>query len=173
MNTCDSPYFLTSDPCSRYRKRRRTWRSPEDSTERQSPPGELADAALRPWPARRQQRYDHRLRDLIQRTGDLTIATDLGVPRSTARGGLGAAPTAVVSLEVPNLTEPELRQELLTLRRRVEKLAALLRLAITGAVAAFLEREGIRIVRTPARTPSCNCPEHSTLCHTYMAQSSV
>jgi hypothetical protein len=36
--------------------------------------------------ARRQQRYDHRLRDLVQRTGDVTIATNLGVPRSTARG---------------------------------------------------------------------------------------
>jgi hypothetical protein len=47
-----------------------------------------------------QQRYDHRLRELVQRTGDLTIATDLGVPRSTARGWLGAAPTVVVSLEV-------------------------------------------------------------------------
>jgi hypothetical protein len=31
--------------------------------------------------ARLQQRYDHRLRDLVQRTGDVTIATDLGVPR--------------------------------------------------------------------------------------------
>jgi hypothetical protein len=36
--------------------------------------------------SRPQQRYDHRLRDLVQRTGELTIATDLGVPRSTARG---------------------------------------------------------------------------------------
>jgi hypothetical protein len=35
---------------------------------------------------RLQQRYDHRLRDLVQRTGDMTIATDLGVPRSTVRG---------------------------------------------------------------------------------------
>ena len=57
---------------------------------------------------------------------DLTIATDLGVPRSTARGWLGAAPTVVVSLEVADLTEAELRQEILKLRRRVEKLAALL-----------------------------------------------
>ena len=80
--------------------------------------------------SRPQQRYDHRLRDLVQRTGDLTIATDLGVPRSTASGWLGAAPTVVVSLEVADLTEPELRQEILKLRRRVEKLAALLRLAL-------------------------------------------
>jgi hypothetical protein len=38
--------------------------------------------------ARPQQRYDHRLRDLVQRTRDVTIAADLGVPRSTARGWL-------------------------------------------------------------------------------------
>ena len=80
--------------------------------------------------SRPQQRYDHRLRDLVRRTGDLTVATDLGVPRSTARGWLRAAPTVVVSLDVADLTEPELRQEILKLRRRVEKLAALLRLAL-------------------------------------------
>jgi len=40
--------------------------------------------------ARPQQRYDHRLRNLVHRTGDVTIATDLGVPRGTARGGVGA-----------------------------------------------------------------------------------
>jgi hypothetical protein len=33
-----------------------------------------------PTMSRPQQRYDHRLRDLVQRTGDLTLATDLGVP---------------------------------------------------------------------------------------------
>jgi hypothetical protein len=36
-----------------------------------------------PTMSRPEQRYDHRLRDLVQRTGDLIIATDLGVPRST------------------------------------------------------------------------------------------
>jgi hypothetical protein len=80
--------------------------------------------------SRRVQRYDHRLRDLVRRTGDLTIATKLGVPRSTARGWLKATSTVVVTLEVADLTEPELRQEVLKLRRRVEKLAALLRLAL-------------------------------------------
>ena len=80
--------------------------------------------------ARPQQRYDHRLRELVHRTGNLSIATDLGVPPSTARGWLGTAPTVVVSLEVADLTELELRQEVLTLRRRVQKLAALLRLAL-------------------------------------------
>jgi len=69
---------------------------------------------------RPQKRYDHRLRELVQRTGDLTIATDLGVPRSTTRGWLRTAPTVVVSLDVADLTELELRQEVLTLRRRVQ-----------------------------------------------------
>jgi hypothetical protein len=76
-----------------------------------------------PTTSRPQQRYDHRLRDLVQRTGDLTIATDLGVPRSTARGWLRAAPRVVVTVDLADLTAPELRQEILKLRRRVEKLA--------------------------------------------------
>ena len=80
--------------------------------------------------ARPQQRYDHRLRDLVQRTGDVTIATDLGVPRSTARGWLGKAPKVVVSLDVTDLRASELQQEVLELRRRVKKLTALLRLAL-------------------------------------------
>src|SRR5262245_37535948 len=49
-----------------------------------------------PNSGRRQRRYDHRLRNLVQRTGDVTIATDLGVPRSTARGWLGKGQTVVV-----------------------------------------------------------------------------
>src|SRR6516164_8606348 len=80
--------------------------------------------------ARRQQRYDHRLRQLVQHTGDLTIATDLGVPRSTARGWRRTAPTVTVSLGVAGLTELELQQEVLKLRQRVQKLATLLRLAL-------------------------------------------
>src|SRR5215471_742283 len=60
---------------------------------------------------RPQKRYDHRLRELVRRTGDLTIATDLGVPRSTARGWLRTPPTVVVSLDVADMTERELRQE--------------------------------------------------------------
>jgi hypothetical protein len=72
-----------------------------------------------PITARSQQRYDHRLRHLVHRTGDVTLATNLGVPRSTARGWLGAAPTVVVCLNVADLTEPELRQQVLKLRRAV------------------------------------------------------
>jgi hypothetical protein len=83
-----------------------------------------------PHTARLQQRYDHRLRNLVQRTRDVTVATDLGVPRSTARGWLGPTATVVIGLDVVDLTEPELRREILKLRRRVQKLTALLHRAL-------------------------------------------
>jgi len=72
---------------------------------------------------------------------------ELGVPRSSARGWLVAAPRVVVSVEVADLTEPELRHEILKLRRRVEKLAALLRLAL-----ALLDASGFSLKRASGRT---------------------
>jgi hypothetical protein len=55
----------------------------------------------------------------------VTIATELGVPRSTARGWLGKATAKVViSLDVTDLRASELQQEVLELRRRVKKLTA-------------------------------------------------
>src|SRR6202521_3959468 len=98
-----------------------------------------------PTTARPQQRYDHRLRNLVQRTGDVTVATDLGVPRSTARGWLGAAPAVVVCLDGADLTEPELRQEVLKLRRRVQKLTALLRLALALLRTSEFRLTGVRL----------------------------
>src|SRR5262250_3069726 len=96
--------------------------------------------------ARSQQRYDHRLRNLVQRTGDMTVATDLGVPRSTARGWLGETPTVVIGLDVVDLTEPELGREILKLRRRVQKLTVLPRLVL-----ALLQASGFRL--SVARLP--------------------
>jgi hypothetical protein len=81
-----------------------------------------------PTTARQQHRYDHRLRNLVQRTGDVTIAANLRVPRSTARGWLRKPPKVVVSLDVTELSASALQQEVLELRRRVKKLTALLRL---------------------------------------------
>ena len=55
--------------------------------------------------------------------------TDLGVPRSDGPGGwLGKAPLVVVSVDVTDLRTSEFQQEVLELRRRVKKLANLLRL---------------------------------------------
>ena len=60
----------------------------------------------------------------------MTIATNLGVPRSTARSWRGQTPKIVVSLDVLDLSASELQREILQLRRRVRKLTALLRLAL-------------------------------------------
>src|SRR5262245_4081647 len=79
---------------------------------------------------RPQQRYDHRLRDLVYSSGDVTIATNLGVPRSTARDWLRTAPKVAVTVDVTNLRTSELQQEIVALQRRVRKLTALLRLAL-------------------------------------------
>jgi hypothetical protein len=79
---------------------------------------------------RPQRRHDHRLRALVRHTRDVTVATDLGVPRSTARGWLAEPATVVVSLDGANLTELKRREEIPRLRRRVQKLAALLRLIL-------------------------------------------
>ena len=52
---------------------------------------------------RAQQRYDHRLRDLVQRTGNVSIATDSGVPRPDQHGraapGVGLHGTEVLELD--------------------------------------------------------------------------
>src|SRR5215831_5052434 len=93
-----------------------------------------------PTTRRHRQRYDHRLRDLVQRTGDVTIATNLGVPSSTARGWLRTAPRVVVGLDMATLKTSELQQEVLVLQRRVRKLTALLRLAL-----ALLHTSGFRL----------------------------
>jgi len=45
--------------------------------------------------ARTQNRYDHRLRQLVQTTKDVTYAIQCGVPRSTARGWLAARPQII------------------------------------------------------------------------------
>ena len=74
-------------------------------------------------------------------TRDVTIATDLGVPRSTVRGWLSKAPNVVVSLDVTDLRASELQQEVLALRRRVQKLRALLRLALCRSSGFTLTHE--------------------------------
>ena len=70
----------------------------------------------------RQQVYDHRLRDLVRQTGDLGIATAVGVPRSTAAGWLRRDLQSVVTVAVLDMSESGLRAEVVKLRRRVRTL---------------------------------------------------
>ena len=84
-----------------------------------------------PTASRRQRHYDHRLRDLVFRTGDVSIATDLGVPRSTAAGWVRGDLGPVVSLDVLSLSTVDLQAEVLKLRGRVETLRGVVRLLAT------------------------------------------
>ena len=79
---------------------------------------------------RTQRTYDHRLRDLIRSTGDIHQATKQGIPRSTARGWLTSSRSEVVTIDGVDRDIVKLQKDLLTLRRRLERLIALLRLVI-------------------------------------------
>ena len=75
--------------------------------------------------------YDHRLRELVRSTGDLRIATEIGVQRSTAAGWVRAPAREVVTLEAFDQREIDLNAEVIRLRRRVEVLATIVRLLVT------------------------------------------
>jgi putative transposase len=79
---------------------------------------------------RTQQRYDHRLRDLVRSSGNIKYATQIGVPRSTARGWLTSDPVAIISADVFDMDIQNLQEEVLALRKRVKWVVALLRLVV-------------------------------------------
>jgi len=79
---------------------------------------------------RRQRRYDHRLVELVRRTGDVGHATKHGIPRSTAAGWITRRSGAVVSLPHLDESAPELLVRVARLEKRVERLRAILAIAI-------------------------------------------
>ena len=79
---------------------------------------------------RTQNRYDHRLRELVRTTQDVSCAVQYGVPRSTARGWLNAPSAQVVTAEALNMDATQLQHEVLRLQTRIKKLIALLRLLL-------------------------------------------
>jgi len=87
--------------------------------------------------AGRQRVYDHRLRDLARRTGDWSLATGRGVPRSTAAGGLRRELRPVVTVDGLDVAEGDVRAEVVRLRRRVRSLSA-----VVGLLVAVLRVPG-------------------------------
>jgi putative transposase len=111
---------------------------------------------------RRQQRtYDHRLRALVRETGDLTVATRRGVPRSTAAGWLRAERQDIVTLDIFDKTESQLQAEVLKLRRRVRVLGAVVRLLLQLLRRSGFRLEVKRIAPSPARTALLRAVEHA------------
>ncbi|TFH24092.1 MAG: transposase, partial [Myxococcales bacterium] len=97
----------------------------------------------------RQQVYDHRLRELVRHTGDVGIAVELGVPRSTVAGWLCSDPQPVVSLDVLEMTDVTLQAEVVELRRRVQTLNGVL-----GLLLAVLRVAGFRLDRVYISDPA-------------------
>jgi hypothetical protein len=79
---------------------------------------------------RTQKKYDHRLKELVRSTQDITCAVRHGVPQSTARGWLNTPATKVISVDVVHLDAISLQQEVLQPRARLQKLIALLRVML-------------------------------------------
>ena len=79
---------------------------------------------------RTRRRYDHRLRGLVYSTGNIGLALQNGVPRSTAKDWLRRPTPVVVTLDVTAMTEEALRQEVVALRQRNDRLIAVLRLFV-------------------------------------------
>ena len=98
-----------------------------------------------------QQRYDHRLRDLVQSTGNIQHAIRRGVPRSTARGWLSLSRAEVVTLDTDEKDTLGLQQEVLLLRNRIERLVALLRLVVVLVNVPGFSLAGARITDGPRK----------------------
>jgi len=92
--------------------------------------------------SRSQNTYDHRLCALVRHTGDVTVATDLGVPRSTAAGWLRQPSRKTFTIEAFSMNEQDLQAEVLHLRRRLRKLRAIVfvQVAVLRALGADLGR---------------------------------
>jgi len=76
------------------------------------------------------RRYDHRLREIVYNTQDISYAVQRGVPRSTARGWLKARDVKVWAEDVVGCVTSQQQREVLQLRRRIQKLTALLRVLL-------------------------------------------
>ena len=74
--------------------------------------------------------YDHRLRDYVRETRDVSFAVGLGVPKTTISGWLKATPRDVVSHEVFDLNDLQVRRRILKLERRLKIVTAIMRLLL-------------------------------------------
>ncbi len=98
-----------------------------------------------PTTTRRQNTYDHRLKEIVRSTGNVDIAIQRGVPVSTARGWLTKAATEVITLDAFDLSITDLQREVVSLRRRNARLIALLRLIITVVKVAGFTLSQVRL----------------------------
>ena len=95
---------------------------------------------------RTQKRYDHRLRELVRNTQDVSCAVQYGVPRSTAHSWLTTPSVQVVTADPLHMDAIQLQQEVLRLRTRIQKLIAVLRVLL---VILKISRFSLNQIRLP------------------------
>jgi hypothetical protein len=125
------------------------------------PDSATGDHWVMPTTTRLQRRYDHRLRDLVQTTGELELAIRHGVPRSTARGWRTKTTTEGVSLDVLELNTIRLRHEVIRLRRRIARLVSLLRLVVIVVKVSGISFARIRLPEGTAKLQLLRAIERS------------
>ena len=101
---------------------------------------------------RTQCRYDHRLREMVCNSKNIDAAVGCGVPRSTARGWLAPRAAPVVTLPAANHADIHLQQQVLVLRRRLDRIVSLLRLITLLLKVAGFSLAGVRLPEGPAKT---------------------
>jgi len=100
--------------------------------------------------------------ELVRSTGDIQHAIHRGVPRSTARGWLKSSPSEVITVDVTDMDILRLQQELLTLRKRVARLFALLRLLVVLLKLSGFSLAGTRIPNGAGKHTLMRAIERST-----------
>ncbi len=95
--------------------------------------------------------YDHRLRDLVQSVGDPEIVAGLDTPRSTAVGWLRGEYKPVVTVNVLDMDSVRLQAEVLKLRRRLQMLAAIVRLLVALLRALDARPDRMRLPKGTAK----------------------
>ena len=100
---------------------------------------------------RQQQRYDHRLRELVRQSGDPAIVAPLGVPRSTAISWLKEDDQPVITDQIMDMESAQLQAEILTLRARLRKLHAIIRLLLVLIRVLDIRLDQIRLPEGAAK----------------------
>ena len=75
--------------------------------------------------------YDPSLRELVRETGNIGVALKLGVPRSTAMSWRTSPARPVISHELFDRTDDEVRARILKLEKQVKVLMAIMLLLLT------------------------------------------
>ena len=100
---------------------------------------------------RAQNKYDHLLREHVRSTGDINHAIRLGVPRSTARGWVKAAPAEVITLDVVDMDNLRLQEMVLRLQSRLDWVIAILRLFVVVLKTSDVSLSSVRFPEGTAK----------------------